>query len=235
MEKFKIRDIVLGVVFVAAVIVAIYSGWNKLNNYYVFSLIILFVSTFIYLLLQSKSGFYKNSEKWIYDHLYWSWEYGKSHSYKFLSEFASILTLIYLFLAVLFFLFVFFILLWILVKGDPVVFIDSASNIMAITIVPIFIVQTWIFYHQYRYMKEPEKERIPPVWVSARDNSDETNSIFLNNGGDVPVFNMKHVTSEVSVEDRLLFPRIGFEGLNRDHLQRVDAKSKKVIIDDFRL
>ena len=92
------------------------------------------------------------------------------------------------------------IVLWISCDGDISKFGENINNYTSIILIFIFMAQAWIFYQQYRHMKQPFF-KAPLFWILSKSNSDTDCCILLKNGGNAPIFNISYHILEVSVND----------------------------------
>ena len=174
----------------------------------------------------------ENLERWIYESLQTKWKFQEHvgtffrYSEKF-SLFLMFLPIIYIILIPVAFLLLLF---WVICEGDIAKFSETIYNFMSIILVFIFMAQTWIFYHQYRYMKQP-RLKPPLVWAFSKPKSNDNCCIFLKNGGNAPAFNMSYQISEVLIKDLWKFKKTELKEITKGFLSRLDSESEKEIFE----
>jgi hypothetical protein len=120
------------------------------------------------------------------------------------------------------------IVLWISCDGDISKFGENINNYTSIILVFIFMAQAWIFYQQYRHMKQPFF-KAPLFWTLSKSNSDTDCCILLKNGGNAPIFNISYHILEVSVNDILGYKIIKSKEISNYFLPRLDGGFEKEI------
>ena len=124
--------------------------------------------------------------------------------------------------------FVFVYILWIGCDDDISKFGENINNYISIILVFIFLAQAWVFYQQYRHMKQPFF-KAPLLWTLSKSKSDTDCCILLKNGGTSPIFNISYYVSEVLVKDIWSYKIPKSEEIFKDFLPRLDGGFEKEI------
>ncbi len=118
--------------------------------------------------------------------------------------------------------------LWIICDKDTTKFSENISNFTSVILVLIFMAQTWIFYQQYRHMKQP-LFKTPLFWTLSKSKSDTDCCILLKNGGTAPIFDILYHVSEVLVKDIWGYKITKSEEISKYFLPRLDGGLEKEI------
>ena len=171
----------------------------------------------------------ENLELWVYEKIQTKWEYRERVNtiFNYLDILMPILPIIPIILIPIALLMLLF---WFICEGDITKFIKTLSDSASIILVAIFIVQTCIFYYQYRYMKESHL-KTPLLWIFSKSINDDNCGIFLKNGDDAPIFNISYKISEILVKDRWKFKEREDRKVSKDFLSRLDGESEKKIFE----
>jgi len=220
-----------------------YVGYTTVPELYLFALLIagsLWTIVFvicIYICFETYTQ-RANLEYWVYYHIRSKWEFTENHSSTLLlpislvSLLAAIISLVFnmaLLLALLLALYL-LIVLWLSCDQDINKFGESLNNYISIILVLIFTGQTWIFYHQYRHMKQPFF-KTPLFWTLSKSHSDTDCCILLKNGESFPIFNISYSILEVLVKDGWVFKKVKSEEISQDFLPILDGGSEKKIFE----
>ena len=181
----------------------------------------------------------RDLEKWVYVCLQCEWKLIKKPRIKFLSYISLVslfaatgyMAFIIVLVLVLVLAFYFGIVLWISGDGDISKFGENINNYMSVILVFIFMAQAWIFYQQYRHMKQPFF-KTPLLWALSKSNSDTDCCILLKNGGTAPIFDISYRILEVLVNDRWGYKTTKSEEISKDLLPRLDSISKRKIFEN---
>jgi hypothetical protein len=175
----------------------------------------------------------ENLESWIYESLQTKWKFREHREtvFRYSEKFSFLLMLlpiIYIILIPVAFLLLLF---WVISKGDIAKFSEMVNNFMSVILVFIFIAQTWIFYHQYRYMTQSPLEK-PLIWAFSKSNDDGASSISIKNGGTTPVFNISYQISEVPPPTNIWeFKKIALKERSKHFLPILDSGSEKKVFE----
>ena len=121
--------------------------------------------------------------------------------------------------------------LWVICDEDIIKFGENISNFTSVILVFIFMAQTWIFYQQYRHMKQP-LFKTPLFWTLSKSKSDTDCCILLKNGGTAPIFDILYHVSEVLVKDIWGFKITKSEEISKYFLPRLDGGFEKEILEN---
>lgn len=180
-----------------------------------------------------------NLESWIYFRIRSEWKFTEKHISTLFLPFSldsllvtirSMVFSIALLLALLLALGL-LIVLWFSCDQDPSKFGESLNNYISIILVFIFMAQAWIFYQQYRHMKQP-LFKTPLFWMLSKSNSDTDCCILLKNGENVPIFNISYRILEVLVKDGWVFKKVKSEEISQEFLPILDGGSEKKIFEN---
>ena len=175
----------------------------------------------------------ENLERWIYEGIQTKWKF-QGHVervFRYSEKFSLLLMLLSPIITIILIPIVFLLLLfWYTCERDITKFIKTLSDFASITLVLIFMVQTGIFYYQYRYMKE-SRLKTPLFWIFSKSINDANCGIFLKNGNNAPIFNISYRISEILVKDRWKFKKREDRNVSKDFLSRLDGESEKKIFE----
>ena len=177
-------------------------------------------------------------ENWVYFRIRSEWKFTENHSstlflpYSLASLLAEIRSMVFSIARLLALLLALGLLiaLWFSCKQDPSKFGESLNNYMSIILVFIFMAQAWIFYQQYRHMKQP-LFKTPLFWTLSKSNSDTDCCILLKNGENIPIFNISYRILEVLVKDGWVFKKVKSEEISQEFLPILDGGSEKKIFE----
>ncbi len=173
-----------------------------------------------------------NLENWVYFRIRAEWKFTENHFSTFflpirlvslLAAIKSMLFRIALLLALLLALGL-LILLWFSCDQDISKFGESLNNYIYIILIFIFLAQAWIFYQQYRHMKQP-LFKTPLFCALSKSNSDTDCCILLKNGENAPIFNISYRILEVLVKDGWVYKKVKSEEISQEFLPILDGGS----------
>jgi len=179
-----------------------------------------------------------NLENWVYSRIRSEWRFTENHfstlflPFSLASLLAAIRSIVFsiaLLLALLPALYL-LVVLWFNCDQDISKFGESLNNYMSIILVLIFMAQAWIFYQQYRHMKQP-LFKTPLFWTLSKSNSDTDCCILLKNDENVPIFNISYRILEVLVKDGWVCKKVKSEEISQEFLPILDGGSEKKIFE----
>jgi len=210
-------------------ILYIYYNWNTVPHLIAFliALILWSIVSFISFDVHSQRA---HLENWVYFRIRAIWKFRENPISTLLYHLGLSLVFGVLPLLVVVVL-VCLLVLWSICDKDISKFSENINNFTSVILVLIFMVQTWIFYHQYHHMKQPFF-KAPLFWTLSKSNSDTDCCILLKNGGNAPIFNISYRILEVLVKDRWGYKgykKVKSEEMSKDFLPRLDGGFEKEI------
>jgi hypothetical protein len=172
-------------------------------------------------------------ESWIYESLQTKWKFQEHVGtfFRYSEKFGLLLMLLPIIYIIVIPVVILLLLFWIICGGNIAKFSEMVYNFMSIILVFIFTAQTWIFYHQYRHMKQSPLEKTL-IWAFSKSKDDGASSISIKNGGTAPVFNISYQISEVLPPTNIWkFKKIALKEISKDFLPVFDSGSEKKVFE----